>query len=520
MNIPLFTLSISLMILLPIVLAVWLRRRYLVAWFLFCVGIATFVGSQVYHFPLNAWLADVGLIGPVAQDAPDLWRTAVVLGLSAGISETLARVIGYWLLFRYRRAEQFADGVMVGLGHGGIEAMFVGVLTAASLTALLSIQHVDLSTLGMTVQQMSAVTQQLDALQNTPLVAFAGLAERSVAIGLHVVLSLLVWLAFKRRNPVYAAAAALYHALVDGMAVYAGQWIQNVWLLELLLWLLLAPGLIWLWRAWPRGQMPARRLNAPGADLRLWGTAVAKELRQQWRTRQLLIVCAVFLLFGLVSPLVAKFTPELLRSLEGAEQFAELIPEPTTADAITQYIQNLTQFGFILVIVLGMGAVAGEKDKGIATMILSKPLPRWAFLLSKFTAQSLMYSVALLLAALGAYYYTAVLFDGLEFGPFLAGNALLWLWLLVFAAVTLLGSTIARTVGAAAGIGLAGAVLVLLAGSLPRIGPIMPAALVGWATQLGLGTAVPANGGALAMATVLIVVALITAVAVFEQQEL
>ena len=89
---------------------------------------------------------------------------------------------------------------------------------------------------------------------------------------------------------------------------------------------------------------------------------------QQWRTKRLLVVVAVFVLFGLMSPLIAKFTPELLRTIEGAEQFADLIPEPTSTDAITQYIKNLTQFGFILAVLLGMGAIAGEKEKGTAAM--------------------------------------------------------------------------------------------------------------------------------------------------------
>ena len=84
-------------------------------------------------------------------------------------------------------------------------------------------------------------------------------------------------------------------------------------------------------------------------------------------------------MYAIRSYYVAKFTPQLLTSIEGAEQFADLIPEPTTADAMGQYIKNITQFGFILVIVLGMGAVAGEKEKGTAVMILSKPLARWSF---------------------------------------------------------------------------------------------------------------------------------------------
>jgi ABC-2 type transport system permease protein len=221
-----------------------------------------------------------------------------------------------------------------------------------------------------------------------------------------------------------------------------------------------------------------------------------------------------------MSPLLAKFTPQMLTMIEGAEQFADLIPEPTTADSLVQYIKNLTQFGFILAILLGMGAVAGEKERGTTAMILSKPLPRWAFLLSKFTAQALVYLGGFVLAGLGAAYYTSILFEPFRLGPFLLGNGLLLLWLLVFTAVTLLGSTIGSSTGAAAGIGLVGAVVLLLAGSLPRVGALMPSGLVGWASQLGLDVEVAANSGAVAASVVLIVVMLVTAVALFETQEL
>jgi len=144
-----------------------------------------------------------------------------------------------------------------------------------------------------------------------------------------------------------------------------------------------------------------------------------------------MIIVVVFVLFGLMSPLLAKFTPELLKSIEGAEQIADLIPEPSTADAMAQYIKNITQFGFILAIVIGMSAVAGEKERGTAAIILSKPLPRWAFLMSKFVAQTAVFAVAFLMAGLGAYYYTTLLFEPIPFLPYMAGNGLLFVWLIV-----------------------------------------------------------------------------------------
>lgn len=519
MTILLFTIAVLLMILIPLGLAIWLRRRYRVPWLLFCVGILTFIGSQTYHIPLNNWLGDLGVIGSIGPDAPNLWRTAVILGLSAGFSETLARVLGYWFLFRKQLAERFEDGLLVGLGHGGIEAMVIGgVFTAGSLSSLWAVRNVDLSTLGMTAAELTAVTQQLTVLQETPWLIFAAVFERLIAMTLHVTISVLVWRAFKRRQVWPVLLGLAYHAVLDGTAVYVGQFVETLWL-ELILLGLALPGAVWLWWQWPA---PTKTQPALGwqNELRLLGTAVTHEIKQQWRTRRALVMVAVFVLFGLASPLIAKFTPEMLKSLPGAEQFADLVPDPTAADAVSQYIKNLTQFGFVLVILLGMGAVAGEKDKGTAAIILSKPLPRWAFLLSKFVAQGVVYFVSLLLGTLGAYYYTLVLFEPLAFGPFLLGGVLLWLWALVFTAVTLLGSTIGKSTGGAAGIALLGAVLLLILGSIPPVGQFFPSALVSWASQLGLANGVPLNGAALSANGVLIVVFLVTAVALFERQEI
>lgn len=264
---------------------------------------------------------------------------------------------------------------------------------------------------------------------------------------------------------------------------------------------------------------PIRLYASPRREASLFAAALGKELLYQWRTKRLLIVCAVFVVFGMISPLLAEFTPQLLGSLEGTEQFAELIPEPSIGDAVNQYLRNITQFGFIMAILLGMGAVAGEKEKGTAAMILSKPMPRWAFLTSKFAAQALVYTLAFTLAGVAAYYYTIVLFDSLDATGFILANLVLLAWLLVFVAVTLLGSVLGKSTPAAAGWAALGAVILLIAGSLPTYGALAPSGLVAWAGQLALGAESGPNGGALALSLVLILVLLISSMAVFEQQE-
>ena len=521
-----YTISILLMLVLPLIMAIVLRRFYQVYWIVFIVGMLTFLGSQVIHLPLNNWLADVGILPESPMlDGPPLWRTALILGLSAGVCEELARAIGYALL---RWARRFEDGLMMGLGHGGIEAMlFGGVLTAATVSSLLSLQGADLEALNLSSAQLEAITLQTEMLTASPLYAFGPLFERLLAISAHVTLSVLVLQAFTRRKPFFLLIAILYHALIDAAAVYTISETNQAWITWLVFIALLLPGWFWLVAQWKKrnqelkvsgGTAPA---HAPlSSSLGLFLVSTRKEMLYQWRTWRVLIVCVVMFVFAILSPLLTKFTPQLLGSLEGAEMFAELIPEMTVVDSLNQHIETMTQFGFILVILVGMGAVAGEKERGTAGMVLSKPLSRGSFLFSKYFSQVLLYLLAFIIASAAGFYYTYFLFDEVGTGIYLSINGLLLLWVLIIAGVTLLGSTLGNSTGAAAGFSLGGAILLLIAGSIPGIGALLPGGLLAWAGQIAAQSEGASNWGAVVMGIVLILFCLVTALGIFERQEL
>ncbi len=263
MTILLGSLAVLLMLLLPVGLAMGLRRRVAVPWSYFCVGILTFVGSQVVHLPLNNWLTDLGILDATAQSGAVWVRTVLVLGLTAGVCEEVARAIGYWVLARRGKGQGIADSVMVGLGHGGIEAMLFGaVLTASSLTSLLALQGQDLNSLNLPTTQLETIRSQLTQLTDTPWVIFLPVWERLVAIGLHVTLSVLVWLAFRRRNMAYVVLAILWHAAVDAGLVALVQVVEQTWQLELIFTLITLPGLWWVGRLWQREKGEGRVVAA------------------------------------------------------------------------------------------------------------------------------------------------------------------------------------------------------------------------------------------------------------------
>jgi len=245
-----------------------------------------------------------------------------------------------------------------------------------------------------------------------------------------------------------------------------------------------------------------------------------KEMLEQWRTYKLLIVAAVLVVFGLISPLLAKLTPELLKAIPNMPPALALaIPAPMLADAVAQYVKNMSQFGILLALLMSMGSVAQEKERGTAAMLLTRPVSRETFLLAKFTALALTFATSLVLAALGCWYYTFLLFQALDWIPFLALNGLMLVAFLDYIAITLLCSTLARSQAAAAGLAFCG--LVLLGGldALPRIGDYLPGRLFSWGTALLIGKANPA-WPALWISLGLILVMLLVAGIIFRRQEL
>ena len=250
----------------------------------------------------------------------------------------------------------------------------------------------------------------------------------------------------------------------------------------------------------------------------LFWVALRKELLEQWRTYRALVVGAVLLAFGLLSPLTAKLTPELIRLIPNGDQLAGLIPAPTALDAVAQYLKNMSQFAVILALLLTMGAVTQEKERGTAAMMLSKPLPRWAFLAAKFAALGLTFGASLALAGAGAYYYTWLLFGPLDLAAWVAVNGLLLVFTLVYVAVTLLCSVLTRSQAAAGGIAFGVLVLLTILGALPQVGQYLPGELVNWAGRLVAGGA--SGWPALAVSLGLIVAALAAAAWRFEGQEL
>jgi len=245
---------------------------------------------------------------------------------------------------------------------------------------------------------------------------------------------------------------------------------------------------------------------------------LAKELREAWRTGRLPITLIVFFILGMLSPLAAYYTPELLKNATGSGiQITSLTP--TLKDAIMQYIKNVAGNGFLIAIVLAMGSVAREKERGTAAFLLTKPVSRLGFLAAKFTTLLLTLGLGVLVATVAAYAYTVYFFGATSAWAFTEMALLVWLALTAFLALTFLASVLTRSPVAAASVGFAAWLALALLGIAPQLLPNTPNGLFDTAQALALGQT-PQHFAQPVIATcVVIVAALVAAQLAFARQE-
>ena len=208
------------MIAMPIVLGIYLTRKFKYSWRLWWIGAATFVISQVGHIPFNRLVEPLVRIN-ILPSLPQEWKlpaTAVWLGLSAGLWEETVRyaVYRWWA----KDARTWRKGVLLGAGHGGIEAILLGILVLYSYVQLVAIYNLDLSTI-VSPDQLVTIQQAVKIYWSSPwYVDLLGAVERAFAIPTQIALSVLVLQVFTKRHIRWLFIAILWHAAIDAGVYY------------------------------------------------------------------------------------------------------------------------------------------------------------------------------------------------------------------------------------------------------------------------------------------------------------
>ena len=216
-----------------LIAAVWYaRKQYKINFAVFGLGaVAFFASSQVLEKIVHLLVLHPQKDGtvPLMSENPLLY---VIYGISmAAIFEETARLIFFKWLEKKRTLED-SDALAYGLGHGGLELIYIGIASLLNLFILFSaVESQNPAIMQLLPESTLATINNLAAWQ----IYLLGL-ERILALLLQVGLTFWVYQAVRQKKWIYLVAAYGLHALFD-LAPSLSQvgWLSNPLLVEGLL---------------------------------------------------------------------------------------------------------------------------------------------------------------------------------------------------------------------------------------------------------------------------------------------
>jgi ABC-2 type transport system permease protein len=232
--------------------------------------------------------------------------------------------------------------------------------------------------------------------------------------------------------------------------------------------------------------------------------------RLEWlrlvRTRRLAVLLGVYLLFGFVGPLTARYLPNIIDRFGG--DITVVVPDPVPADAISQYVGNASQIALLVAVGVAAAATTLNAMPQMAVFLRTRVPSAARLVVPRLVVAGAAVAGAYLLGAAAAWYETVVLLGALPVGGMLAGLGYGAVYLVFAVAVagavgTVMGSTLAT-----AGVSLLVMIAMPLVGLVEPVGSLLPSHLVGALVDLARGGAatdyLPALGITAASSVVLV----------------
>ena len=188
---------------LPLVLAFYAIKRMQTSWKIWFVGALMFLISLI-RFPLNNYLSALA----VHDNISVISMTIVYLipAVTAGLFEETARYVGLKYLIKDTK---YRTGITYGLGHGGIESIFLVGINILTLGVMLIISP----------DSMPSMLQYVVSLPiYMPLV---GAYERVMVLVIQISLSIMVLETLRTKKIKYFATAIIAHIAVDYISLSA-----------------------------------------------------------------------------------------------------------------------------------------------------------------------------------------------------------------------------------------------------------------------------------------------------------
>ncbi|MFA1822062.1 ABC transporter permease [Virgibacillus oceani] len=179
-----------------------------------------------------------------------------------------------------------------------------------------------------------------------------------------------------------------------------------------------------------------------------WTTLFNKEIMENWRNKKWLWVPLVFILFAIIDPLSNYYMPLIIESIGGMPDGTVIeLPEFAPAEVILMILGQLSSLGVLVVVLMSMGVIAGERKSGVIELILVKPVSHAHYITAKWAALLALVWAALIIGITAGWYYTVILFGGLPVISLLQVIFFYGLWLTLVVTIVTFYNAVVKTPG-------------------------------------------------------------------------
>lgn len=200
------------------------------------------------------------------------------------------------------------------------------------------------------------------------------------------------------------------------------------------------------------------------------------EILRLLRTHRIWILLGVFVFFGALGPLTARFLPEIVEAVGGGVEIA--VPPPSPELAMSGYLGNALQIGVLAVAFVAAAALAFDARPEMAVYLRTRATIR-QILTPRYATNIAAVVLSFFIGTVIAYVGSALLIDAPRLGGSVVAALLLGVYLSFAVALTGLAASLVRSVPGAALITVGALIVIGIIGLIPPIDPWLPSNLVG-----------------------------------------
>lgn len=177
-------------------------------------------------------------------------------------------------------------------------------------------------------------------------------------------------------------------------------------------------------------------------------TLFQKEMVENWRNKKWIWVPLVMIILAIMDPISNYYMPQIIEAVGGLPEGTVFeLPDFAPAEVVMMSLAQFSTLGVLIIVLISMGTIAGERKSGISELILVKPVSYINYITAKWAALLILTLVSFFFGMLASWYYINILYGELSFENFLLIVLFYGLWLTFVVTLSIFYNAMIKTPG-------------------------------------------------------------------------